>query len=109
MKAAARQIRDAQVAEVYAGNQSLRTTAKLFGLSHEGVRKILTAQGVEIAPPCTWSISVVAPPRCNVERPVSVSLSAHRATLPSPLVSSPLPASSAPAGPHTVPAGASYA
>lgn len=69
MKAAARKIRDAQVAQVYAGNQSLRSTAKLFGISHEGVRKILTTQGVEIAPPHTWNNPVGAlAPRCADSR-----------------------------------------
>ena len=69
MKAAARQIRDAQVAQVYASNQSLRSTAKLFGISHEGVRKILTAQGVTIAPPCTWNNPVGAKPLRHQPQP----------------------------------------
>lgn len=59
MKATARARRDEQVARSYDG--SLRSTAKLFGLSHEGVRKILKAQGVEIAPACTWNAGQPVP------------------------------------------------
>jgi hypothetical protein len=107
MKAAARQIRDAQVAQVYASNQSLRTTAKLFGISHEGVRKILTTQGVEIAPPHTWNNPVGAFAPLASNRPVGVIPSAHRAPFlrwPFP----PCPASSAPVGPIPCRPGRTY-
>lgn len=49
--------RDEQVAAAYRSRPSLRYVARLFGLSHEGVRKILIAQGVEIAAPHVWSMA----------------------------------------------------
>lgn len=50
MKRAARIARDGQVAAAYQRQPSLRTLARLFGLSHEGIRKILIARGVRLAP-----------------------------------------------------------
>tara|TARA_R110000868_G_scaffold87274_6_gene244244 strand:- start:2453 stop:2770 length:318 start_codon:yes stop_codon:yes gene_type:complete len=104
MKSAARQIRDAQVAAVYESNQSLRSTAKLFGISHEGVRKILSAQGVEIAPPCTWN-NPVGPAPLASNRPVGVIPSAHRAPL-SPLAVPSVSSVERPGRSHSLPTGA---
>lgn len=55
MNGPARASRDRQVVAAYQRQPSLRTIAKLFSLSHEGIRKILIAQDVEIAPACTWN------------------------------------------------------
>ena len=57
MKAAARHPRDEQIAAAYRSRQSLRYVGRLFGLSHEGVRKVLIQQGVEMAPVGTWSMA----------------------------------------------------
>ena len=104
MKAAARQIRDAQVAQVYAGNQSLRTTAKLFGISHEGVRKILTAQGVTIAPPCAWNNPVGASAPLCADSRSGVTL--HLTGTHSPLAVPPASSVERPGRSHSLPTGA---
>ena len=105
MKAAARQIRDAQVAQVYAGNQSLRSTAKLFGISHEGVRKILSAQGGEIAPPCTWNNPVGAAPLANARPACRGPLRDGPGTL-SPLAVPSVSSVERPGRSHSLPTGA---